>query len=69
MKVLLVNGSSRPNGCTAQALTAVADALEKEGVETETVFIGNNALHQSTILKCVTMFNTMPTKEMPNHES
>lgn len=30
----------------------------------ETVFIGNNALHQSMILKCVTMFNTMPTKEM-----
>ena len=44
MKVLLVNGSSRPNGCTAQALAAVADALEKEGVETETVFIGNKPM-------------------------
>ena len=30
MKVLLVNGSSRPNGCTAVALKAVADALEKQ---------------------------------------
>ena len=44
MKVLLINGSSRPNGCTAAALKAVADALEKEQVETETVFIGNQPM-------------------------
>ena len=44
MKVLLVNGSSRPNGCTSVALKTVAEALEKEGVETETVFIGNKPL-------------------------
>ena len=44
MKVLLVNGSSRPDGCTSVALKAVADALEKEGVGTETVFIGNQPL-------------------------
>ena len=48
MKVLLVNGSSRPAGCTAVALKAVADALEKEGVETETVFIGNQPLPDCT---------------------
>jgi len=44
MKVLLINGSSRPNGCTSVALKAVAEALEAEGVATETVFIGNKPM-------------------------
>ena len=44
MKVLLVNGSSRNNGCTATALKQVASTLEAEGIETETFFIGNEAL-------------------------
>ena len=41
MKVLIINGSPRPNGCTARALKEVADTLEKEGIETETVTVGN----------------------------
>lgn len=44
MKVLLVNGSSRKNGCTQAALRAAAKALNEEGVETEIFFIGNEAL-------------------------
>lgn len=44
MKVLLVNGSSRPNGCTSVALREAAHALEEDGVETEPVFIGNHPL-------------------------
>ena len=44
MNVLLVNGSSRKNGCTGAALAEVARALNEEGVDTETVFIGNEAL-------------------------
>lgn len=44
MKVLLVNGSSRRNGCTNEALTEVARALSEEGIETEMIFIGNEAL-------------------------
>lgn len=44
MKVLLVNGSSRKNGCTDTALKEAAWALNEEGIETETVFIGNEAL-------------------------
>lgn len=44
MKVLLVNGSSRSNGCTNEALTEVARALSEEGIETEMIFIGNEAL-------------------------
>ena len=44
MKVLLVNGSSRSNGCTNEALTEVARALSEEGIDTEMIFIGNEAL-------------------------
>ena len=44
MKVLLVNGSSRPNGCTNAALCEVERALLEEGIETEQFFIGNKAL-------------------------
>lgn len=44
MKVLLVNGSSRRNGCTNAALTQVEKALREEGVDTEMIFIGNQPL-------------------------
>ena len=44
MKVILVNGSSRKNGCTNVALSEVARALNEEGIETELYFIGNQAL-------------------------
>ena len=41
MKVLLLNGSPHPKGCTARALKEVSDTLEKEGIETETILVGN----------------------------
>ena len=44
MKVLLINGSSRKNGCTNVALQEVERALNEEGIETELFFIGNEAL-------------------------
>ena len=40
MKVLLLNGSTRKNGCTYLALSEVAKALNAEGVETEIVQMG-----------------------------
>lgn len=40
MKVLLVNGSPHKNGCTYTALHEVAGALEKNGIETEIVWLG-----------------------------
>ena len=40
MKVLLVNGSPRPAGCTFTALTEVAGALNKNGIATEIFQIG-----------------------------
>ena len=33
MKILLINGSSRPNGCTYTALREIADTLESGGAE------------------------------------
>ena len=44
MKVLLVNGSSRKDGCTGAALQKVECALNDNGIETEMYFIGNEAL-------------------------
>lgn len=41
MKVLLINGSPKANGCTATALDEVAKALNANGVETEMIQIGN----------------------------
>lgn len=40
MKVLLINGSPRKEGNTSIALKEVADELNKEGIETETIQIG-----------------------------
>ena len=40
MKVLLVNGSSRQNGCTNAALCQVERALQEEGIETEMFLSG-----------------------------
>ena len=42
MKVLLLNGSPHKNGCTSRALKEVSDILNKEGIDTETVFVGGN---------------------------
>ena len=44
MKVLLVNGSSRENGCTNTALNEVARALNENGIETEKIFVGNKPI-------------------------
>lgn len=41
MKVLMVNGSPRVNGNTAVALREMEKIFEAEGVETETIQIGN----------------------------
>ena len=41
MKVLIINGSPHPKGNTAIALGEIAKQLEKNGVESETVWIGN----------------------------
>lgn len=40
MKVLLLNGSSRKNGCTYLALSEAAKPLQEEGIETEILQLG-----------------------------
>ena len=41
MKVLLLNGSPKPNGNTAHALREMADVFAQEGIEAEISQIGN----------------------------
>lgn len=45
MKVLLINGSPHPRGCTHTALSTVAAQLEKNGLETQILQMGNKAVH------------------------
>ena len=45
MKVLVLNGSPHANGCTARALQEIIDTLKQEGVETELLHIGRDAVH------------------------
>ena len=44
MKVLLINGSPRANGNTFTALSEVAKTLNEEGIETEIISIGKQAV-------------------------
>ena len=39
-KVLLINGSPNEHGCTYTALCEVAASLEKNGIETEMLYLG-----------------------------
>ena len=41
MKVIILNGSSHIKGCTARALREAEETLNKEGIETETIMVGN----------------------------
>ena len=44
MKVLMINGSPRPNGNTAIALREMETIFKAEGVETEIVQVWNKAI-------------------------
>ena len=41
MKVILLNGSPKTEGCTKRALREVEETLKEEGIETEIIDIGN----------------------------
>ena len=41
MKVLMINGSPDGKGCIHTALTLAAEVLNKEGIETEEIHVGN----------------------------
>ena len=60
MNVILINGSPHANGCTFTALNEVAKTLNKEGIATEIIHVGNKAIRGciacrkcKTIGKCV----------------
>lgn len=54
MNVLLINGSSRKNGCTFTALSEVAGQLNKHDIETNIFHIGNKPIQGCTACKsCV----------------
>nr|WP_325180713.1 flavodoxin family protein [uncultured Oscillibacter sp.] len=44
MKVLMINGSPRPNGNTSLALQEMETIFKAEGIETEIVQVGNKAI-------------------------
>ena len=44
MKVLMINGSPRPNGNTSLALQEMENIFKAEGIETETIQIGNKSI-------------------------
>ena len=48
MKVLLVNGSPRENGCTRTALDEIAGELNKNGIDTEIFWVGAKAIQGCT---------------------
>ena len=43
-KVLLINGSPRLHGCTATALAEIVKVLQEEGIETEIIQVGKQAV-------------------------
>ena len=53
MKVLMLNGSPRPNGNTAAALREMEGIFLQEGIESETVHVGNKDIRGCVAcLKC-----------------
>ena len=44
MKVLLINGSPKANGNTAYSLAQMAEVFAEQGIETETIHVGNKAI-------------------------
>ena len=48
MKVLLLNGSAKRNGCTNEALSEIASVLESEGISAEIFHIGTDAICDCT---------------------
>lgn len=52
-KVLLINGSPNEHGCTDVALQEVADTLEKNGVESEILWLGKKPMQDCIVcFKC-----------------
>ena len=73
MKVLIINGSPRPNGNTSIAVSELVKTFEAEGIETEVCQIGNKDIRGciacgkcSELGKCV--FNDAVNELAPKFE-
>lgn len=73
MKVLMINGSPRENGNTAVALNEMAETFHRDGIETEIIQIGKQAIRGCIACnscgktgKCV--FDDMVNKVAPKFE-
>ena len=53
MKVLLLNGSPHEQGCTATALAEIENTLHAEGVETERLWLGTDAINGCLGCRCI----------------
>ena len=74
MKVLLINGSPRPNGNTALALSEMEKIFVQEGIETEILHVGNKDIRGcigcrkcKTAGKCV--FDDLVNETAPKFEA
>lgn len=63
MKVILVNGSPHPHGCTFTALEEVAAELQRQGIETEHFWTGNKP-----IMGCLGCNQCLETKRCNNNQ-
>ena len=68
MKVLLINGSPRADGCTFTALTEISNVLNAESIETEILQIGNKPVQDcigcgGCVDKGKCVFSTDPVNE------
>ena len=73
MKALLINGSPHANGCIFTALSIVAEELQKNGIETEIIHIGNKDIRGCIACgKCAELgrcvFNDMVNEVAPKFE-
>ena len=73
MKVLLINGSPKPNGNTAISLREMETVFREEGIEVETVQVGSEAIRGCTACgfchrngKCV--FDDIVNETVPKFE-
>ena len=57
LKVLLINGSSRPQGCTYTALNEIIKVLEEDGIETEFFQTGKEPIRGCTACRGCSVIN------------
>ena len=48
MKILMINGSPHPHGCTDTALHEMEQVFQTEGIETELLTLGTDAVRGCT---------------------